>query len=147
MESLTQSSPHAHMQLHSAIPYSSTGSCRLCNTPLRRSVVDLGLSPLANSFIKPELQNAMEAFYPLHAFICEKCFLVQLSEFESPSPFLAITYIFHPIPPVGSSMRKHMFPDRSSVLRWMKTPLSWRSQAMTDTCCNMCRRPGSGAWG
>lgn len=84
MESLTQPSPHAHMQVHSAIPYSSTGSCRLCNTPLRRSVVDLGLSPLANSFIKPELQNAMEAFYPLHAFICEKCFLVQLSEFESP---------------------------------------------------------------
>ncbi|MEG3349311.1 MULTISPECIES: class I SAM-dependent methyltransferase [Novacetimonas] len=84
MDNLTHSAPHNRVHVHSSIPYSSTGACRLCATPLRRSVADLGLSPLANSFIKPELQNTMEAFYPLHAFVCEKCFLVQLSEFESP---------------------------------------------------------------
>jgi SAM-dependent methyltransferase len=60
------------------------GHCRLCDSPLTRSVADLGLSPLANSFVKPDRQNAMEAFYPLHAYICDTCHLVQLAEFESP---------------------------------------------------------------
>jgi SAM-dependent methyltransferase len=60
------------------------GRCRLCDSPLTRSVADLGLSPLANSFVKPDRQNAMEAFYPLHAYICDTCHLVQLAEFESP---------------------------------------------------------------
>jgi hypothetical protein len=42
------------------------------------------MSPLSNAFIKPELLSAPEKFYPLHAFVCESCFLVQLEEFESP---------------------------------------------------------------
>jgi 2-polyprenyl-3-methyl-5-hydroxy-6-metoxy-1,4-benzoquinol methylase len=42
------------------------------------------MSPLSNSFVPAERLNAMEPFYPLHAFVCETCFLVQLDEFESP---------------------------------------------------------------
>jgi hypothetical protein len=42
------------------------------------------MSPLSNAFIKQERISAMERFYPLHAFVCESCFLVQLEEFESP---------------------------------------------------------------
>jgi SAM-dependent methyltransferase len=45
---------------------------------------DLGMSPLANSYLPPERANAMEPFYPLRALVCGKCFLVQLEEFESP---------------------------------------------------------------
>jgi 2-polyprenyl-3-methyl-5-hydroxy-6-metoxy-1,4-benzoquinol methylase len=59
-------------------------SCRLCGAALSRTFANLGLSPLANSFIKPERQDAAEAFYPLHAYVCDSCHLVQLSEFESP---------------------------------------------------------------
>jgi SAM-dependent methyltransferase len=59
-------------------------SCRLCRAKLTRSVANLGLSPLANSFVKPDRQDAMEAFYPLHAYVCDSCHLVQLAEFESP---------------------------------------------------------------
>jgi hypothetical protein len=46
---------------------------------------DLGSSPLANSYLFPELLGAKEAFYPLRALVCERCFLVQLEEFESPA--------------------------------------------------------------
>jgi len=46
--------------------------------------VDLGMSPLANSLLTAEQASAMEPFYPLHARVCAKCFLVQLEEFESP---------------------------------------------------------------
>ena len=59
--------------------------CRFCETPLRHSFADLGSSPLANSYLRPEQLNGAEAFYPLHVFVCESCFLVQLGEFEQPS--------------------------------------------------------------
>jgi SAM-dependent methyltransferase len=45
---------------------------------------DLGMSPLANSFLTAEQANAMEPFYPLRAYVCEACFLVQLEQFETP---------------------------------------------------------------
>ena len=41
------------------------------------------MSPLANSYVKPEHLNRMEPFYPLHAYVCDQCFLVQLEEFTS----------------------------------------------------------------
>jgi SAM-dependent methyltransferase len=58
--------------------------CRHCETPLDHSFCDLGMSPLANSYLEPDALNQMERFYPLHAFVCSKCWLVQLQEFESP---------------------------------------------------------------
>jgi hypothetical protein len=61
-----------------------TSNCRFCKTPLKTTFVDLGMSPLSNAFIKGEDISSMERFYPLHAFVCESCFLVQLEEFESP---------------------------------------------------------------
>jgi SAM-dependent methyltransferase len=45
---------------------------------------DLGMSPLANSYLSPEQANAMEPYYPLRALVCGNCFLVQLEEFETP---------------------------------------------------------------
>ncbi|MEW6380708.1 MAG: class I SAM-dependent methyltransferase [bacterium] len=58
--------------------------CRFCAQPLRYSFVDLGMSPLSNAYLKEENLQDMERFYPLHAYVCESCFLVQLEEFESP---------------------------------------------------------------
>ena len=59
------------------------GCCRFCGTPFRHTMVDLGMSPLCESFVPAEKVNAMEAFYPLHAWVCERCFLVQLEEYVS----------------------------------------------------------------
>ena len=58
--------------------------CRFCESPLSLSFADLGMSPLSNAYLKPEQLGKMEPFYPLHAWVCESCFLVQLEEFESP---------------------------------------------------------------
>lgn len=60
------------------------GSCRFCGSALSHSFCDLGMSPLSNAFVSRDKLNAMEPFYPLHAFVCNCCFLVQLEEFESP---------------------------------------------------------------
>jgi SAM-dependent methyltransferase len=58
--------------------------CRCCGAALDETFADLGMTPLANSFIEPERAAAMEPFYPLRALVCSGCRLVQLAEFESP---------------------------------------------------------------
>src|SRR5579859_6205278 len=63
----------------------SAPACRFCAAPLSESFVDLGMSPLSNAFIPAERAGAMEKFYPLHAYVCSACRLVQLGEFESPA--------------------------------------------------------------
>jgi len=62
-----------------------TTPCRFCSAPLEAVFADLGMSPLANSYLTPEQANRMEPFYPLRALVCSRCFLVQLEEYESPS--------------------------------------------------------------
>ena len=62
-----------------------TKSCLFCRAPLRRTFVDLGMHPLCESFVSEDKLNEMEPFYPLHVFVCEKCFLVQLQEYVSPA--------------------------------------------------------------
>ena len=59
-------------------------TCRFCGAALRTTFVDLGLSPLANSYVEPGDLAKPETFHPLHVFVCERCFLVQLPESESP---------------------------------------------------------------
>jgi SAM-dependent methyltransferase len=49
------------------------------------SFIDLGMAPLANSYLTPERLECMEPFYPLHARVCGSCFLVQLPETRPPS--------------------------------------------------------------
>jgi len=59
-------------------------TCRFCGASLSRTFVDLGMSPLCQTHIEAHQLNHMEPFYPLHAYVCEKCFLVQLEEFVAP---------------------------------------------------------------
>jgi SAM-dependent methyltransferase len=61
-----------------------TDCCRFCGASLQHTFVDLGMSPLANSYLPPAQLNQMEPFFPLHVYVCERCFLVQLEEFASP---------------------------------------------------------------
>ncbi len=68
----------------SGSPNNGHGDCRICATPLSRTFANLGMSPLANSFVAADRAERMEPFYPLHAFVCERCRLVQLAEFETP---------------------------------------------------------------
>ena len=55
--------------------------CRFCGTPLRHSFADLGMSPLCESYVSRDQLDAMEPFYPLHAYVCGECFLVQLKAY------------------------------------------------------------------
>jgi SAM-dependent methyltransferase len=61
------------------------GPCRFCGAQLRHTFVDLGMSPLCESFLEADRANAMEAFFPLHVYVCEECLLVQLQEYVTPA--------------------------------------------------------------
>lgn len=61
-----------------------SGRCRACGASLETTFCDLGTSPLANSYVRPEDAKKPEPFYPLHAWVCTRCWLVQLEEFEPP---------------------------------------------------------------
>ena len=57
-------------------------------------MVDLGMSPLCQNQIKPEQLNHMEPFYPLHVYVCDNCFLVQLEEYVAPENIFANEYAY-----------------------------------------------------
>ena len=59
-------------------------NCRFCDNPLRCKFVSLGNAPLSNAFLTRDQLSKMEPFYPLEAYVCDSCFLVQLDEFETP---------------------------------------------------------------
>jgi SAM-dependent methyltransferase len=59
-------------------------NCLFCAEPLRRTVVDLGMSPLCESYLTADQLNRVEPFYPLHVWVCERCFLVQVEEYVRP---------------------------------------------------------------
>jgi SAM-dependent methyltransferase len=62
-------------------PSPKPGCCRCCGTTLEHTVVDLGMSPLCESYVSVERLNAVERFYPLHVWVCGQCFLVQVEEY------------------------------------------------------------------
>ena len=57
--------------------------CRFCGAPLHVSLVDLGMSPLCESYLSADQLNQMEPFYPLHVYVCDQCYLVQLEQYVS----------------------------------------------------------------
>lgn len=63
---------------------STVGTCRNCGVALRHTFVDLGMSPLCETYLTRDQLNSMEPFFPLHVFVCDQCWLVQLQEYVSP---------------------------------------------------------------
>jgi SAM-dependent methyltransferase len=56
----------------------------MCGKELAHSFVDLGMHPLCESFVPADRLDGMEPFFPLHTYVCDICFLVQLKEYVSP---------------------------------------------------------------
>jgi SAM-dependent methyltransferase len=66
------------------IPERKKSFCRFCGAPLSHTFVDLGMSPMCESYRSAAQLKEMEPFYPLHVYVCGNCFLVQLEEFVPP---------------------------------------------------------------
>jgi 2-polyprenyl-3-methyl-5-hydroxy-6-metoxy-1,4-benzoquinol methylase len=68
--------------------------CRFCTQPLHQTFADLGMSPISNAFISVDKSHLGEKFYPLHAYVCDRCLLVQLEEFETPDEIFNENYAY-----------------------------------------------------
>ena len=64
-------------------PSTASPRCRFCGAGLQQTVVDLGLTPLCETYPAAADFNRGEKYYPLHVYVCEKCWLVQIEEYES----------------------------------------------------------------
>src|SRR5438270_4642087 len=71
------------LQLEAEQPASATRPCRFCGADLQQTFVDLGMSPLCETYPSPVNLNRGETYYPLHVYVCGNCFLVQLEEYET----------------------------------------------------------------
>jgi SAM-dependent methyltransferase len=91
-------------------------TCRFCSSPLTHTFVDLGKSPLCETFLAPEQLAEMEPFYPLHVYVCDRCFLVQVEEFVPPEEIFS-TYPY--FSSYSTSMLEHArnYAD-SMTARW-----------------------------
>lgn len=70
-------------------------NCRFCNSELKNVFVDLGHSPLANSFLTKENLNCVEKYYPLKTFVCSQCYLVQTGEEKKSEEIFNNEYIYY----------------------------------------------------
>lgn len=68
--------------------------CRACSNEIIEPFLSLGNSPLSNTFLSKEELNRMETYYPLDVYVCEKCYLVQLEEFETTKNIFSSDYAY-----------------------------------------------------
>ena len=69
-------------------------TCRSCGAPLSAVLVDLGMTPISNAFIRAGQASFSERFYPLKTFVCNRCLLVQLEDFETPQTHFHGEYVY-----------------------------------------------------
>jgi len=103
----------------------SSLTCRFCKAQLRQSFADLGMSPPSNAFLKAEALNEMETFFPLHAFVCTGCWLVQLPQYQTPDSIFSQYAYFssfsdewleHAKRYVTTMIERYQFSERSQVV-------------------------------
>jgi SAM-dependent methyltransferase len=103
-----------------------TYECRFCGTPLRHTFVDLGTSPLCQRHVTPARFDEAEPTYPLHVYVCQECFLVQLPAYVAREQIFDAEYGYfssfseswlkHAEAYVAMMMRRFSFGARSKVV-------------------------------
>ncbi|MGZ7124099.1 MAG: methyltransferase domain-containing protein [Halobacteriota archaeon] len=68
--------------------------CRICENELGEPFLSLGNSPLSNAYLSKEELKRNEWYYPLDLYVCDKCYLVQLEEFEAPENIFSADYAY-----------------------------------------------------
>ncbi len=114
-----------------------SGTCRACGTALEHTFADLGVSPLANSYVPLAKAREGEMMFPLHAHVCATCFLVQLEEFEIARKHLfGLRLLFRLLDELAAARRGLCRRDGEALRIWERQPRSSKSQATTATCCS-----------
>jgi 2-polyprenyl-3-methyl-5-hydroxy-6-metoxy-1,4-benzoquinol methylase len=70
-------------------------NCRHCRSKLQLQLIDLGISPLSNAYLKKASLHKPEPAFPLRVLVCEKCWLVQTEDFVSPNDIFDSEYAYY----------------------------------------------------
>ena len=125
--------------------------CRSCGAELRNSFCDLGMSPLSNRFLDAGQLNAMEPFYPLHAYVCGECLLVQLEQFQAPEAIFSEyayfssyseSWLAHAERYVGAVVERFRIGAASRVIEIASNDGYLLQKACR--CCRVRNKPGAG---
>jgi len=98
--------------------------CRSCGAPLDRVMVDLGSSPLANSYLQAADLARAELFLPLCVYVCERCWLCQLPECATPQEIFSDYAYFSSF---STSWLEHA---RTYSTRWCRASARPQSQVI-----------------
>lgn len=125
MSTLTDQ-PSAHVEVQKSDEQASSLCCRFCGAALKHTFVDLGYTPLCESFLSQEELDRPETSYPLHAYVCDQCWLVQLKEYVSGEAIFGGEYAYfssfsdswlaHCEHYVGSMIDRFGYNDQSKVM-------------------------------
>ena len=111
--------------------------CRLCGAGLTETFVDLGMSPLCESYVAADALDQPEVFYPLNVRLCPSCLLVQLPAYVSGEDIFSDYAYFSSY---SDSWVAHAKRFADSMVEQLAltagTASSRRSRAMTGTSCN-----------
>ena len=123
-------------------------NCRFCAAPLVHELVDLGMSPLCESFLAGRASStAMEPFYPLHVLVCDGCFLVQLQEYVSAGDiFTEYAYFSSYSTSLGRARAALLRDDHARGSGSAPTAWSSSSPATTAICCSISCRWACRCW-
>ena len=102
--------------------------CRLCGGHVEHTFVDLGMSPLCESFLRPDQLDAMEPFFPLRAGVCGDCFLVQLKEYVRPEHIFTEYAYFSSFSTIMGRARQGLLRDDRRALRSRRGQLRRRAR-------------------
>lgn len=69
-------------------------TCRSCGALLTAVLIDVGMTPISNAFVRADHASFSERFYPLKSFVCDRCWLVQLEDFETPETHFHADYVY-----------------------------------------------------
>lgn len=73
---------------------SAAPTCQNCGAVLTRTVVDLGMQPLSNAYVRPQNAHIADKLYPLHARVCDVCLLVQVDRVVPPDEIFTEDYAY-----------------------------------------------------
>ena len=114
----------------------STPRCRFCDAPLQLTFVDLGSTPLANSYVDPPHADEPEPTYPLHALRLRACFLVQLESVVTPEDIFGDYAYFSSFSDSWLDHARRLRRAGRRAARPRRPARSSRSPATTATCCS-----------
>ena len=135
-QKVVSNSPASAASPQAERPNTVRHACRFCGAELSHVFLDLGMSPLCETYLTVDQIEMMEPFYPLKAYVCDKCLLVQLAEYESPEAIFSEYAYFSSY---SDSWLKHVETYSGQMIerfglartaRWSRWP------ATTATCCN-----------